>query len=396
MSITVNGGAGKRQREQQLEEEDAPALLLATANSVPLTLLAVFKLFHWMLVLAQLCSPQGVALFSFVRSPPRVSRPFAGAPVYAMSLTHAERLRAMGCGFKGRLVRLLSLGVGRHVEPQRTLGACRKMMQFNVRRVAAGLAAAVRNKFFKKAEELCASGRCADSVVPLQRAIDLGDLPSRALKAWLHIGGREGVAKDWNTAFELAEEGAGSGCHHCQGVLAMCYFVGVGCNMDEEVSLDLARVSSRSGSKYGQFVLGEFMLLPATETQAVALYRLAAAQGLDAAQFSLGEMFHYGHGAPQDHAQALLFYQRAAFQGFPQALFNVALCHELGQGVRLDVEKARSWYRRAQAAGHPLAVSKLQQLIYGDPAIRASSSLALPVAGERGGGGRFHRRLRLG
>jgi hypothetical protein len=46
------------------------------------------------------------------------------------------------------------------------------------------------------------------AVVPLQWAIDLGDLPSRALKAWLLADGREGVAKDEKSAFELAEEGA--------------------------------------------------------------------------------------------------------------------------------------------------------------------------------------------
>jgi TPR repeat protein len=168
----------------------------------------------------------------------------------------------------------------------------------------------------------------------------------------------------------------------------MCYFVGVGCNMDEQRSLDLASKSSRSGSKYGHFVLGEFMLSDAAEkhAQADAFYRLAAAQDLDAAKFSLGKMFHYGHGVPQDHAEALRLYQLAAFQGFPQALFNVALCHELGQGVRMDVEKARHWYRRAQAADHPLAVSKLQQLVYGDPVLRTSLPLALPVAGEGGGG----------
>ena len=99
-------------------------------------------------------------MFSFVRSPLSVPRPFAGALVYGMSLTHAERLRAVGCGLKGKLVRLLSLGVGRHFEPQRDWGTCRKMMQCNVRHVAAGLAA-VRDNVVKDAEELCASGQCA-------------------------------------------------------------------------------------------------------------------------------------------------------------------------------------------------------------------------------------------
>ena len=114
--------------------------------SKPIKLLAAAKSFLHTLVWLQLCSPQGVALFPFVRLPPRVRRPFAGAAVYDMSLTHAERLCAVGCGLKGRLVRLLSLGVGRHFEPQRNRRACHQMMQSIARRVAAGLAATVHFK----------------------------------------------------------------------------------------------------------------------------------------------------------------------------------------------------------------------------------------------------------
>ena len=304
MSVTASGRAGKRQRKRQVEEKDGPALMQVTAHAVPLTLLAVFKLFYGMLVWLQLCSPQGVALFPFVRSPLLVPHPFAGAPVYDMSLTHDERLRAVGCGFKGRLVRLLSLGVGRRFEPQRTLGACRKMMQMNARRVAAGLAAAVRKKFVKEAEELCASGQCAAALVPLQRAIHFGDLPSRALKAWLHMDGKEGVAKDEQTAFELAEEGASLGCHHCKGVMACCYFFGCGCEKDYARSLEFARESAGRGSRYGQFTLGQlnirrrgFGLNKGPEfdgAQALAFFRLAAAQGLDVAQCQLGIMLQFG------------------------------------------------------------------------------------------------------
>jgi hypothetical protein len=172
------GGAVKRQREQQVEEEDAPASLQVTVHPEPLTLLAMVKAHFNTLVWAQLCTPQGVALFSFVRLPPRVSRPLAGAPVYDMSLTHAERLRAVGCGFKGKLVRLLSLGVGRHVEPQSDWRACHQLMQSNARRVASKPMAAVRDEAAKEAEKLCASGQCAAAVVPLQLSIDLGDLNS--------------------------------------------------------------------------------------------------------------------------------------------------------------------------------------------------------------------------
>jgi len=404
MSGRSSGGAVKRQRE-----EDAPATLQVTAHAEPLTLLAVVKSFIDTLVWLQLCNPQGVALFTFVHIPPRLPRPFAGAPVYDMSLTHAERLCAVGCGLKGKLMRLLSLGVGRtstqtitttstvstatttmpftgtktsttttitstitthhprQFEPQRNWRACHKLMQSTVRRVAAGLAAAVRDKVAKEAEELCASGKFAAAVVPLQWAIHLRDLPSRALKAWLLIDGREGVAKDEERGFELAEEGARLGCHHCQGVLAYCYYGGLGCVTDEARSLELARESSGRGSRYGQLTLGDLHRygeggLEEDEAQAVALYRLAAAQGLDEAQRSLGDMYQEGEGVAHDHTEALQWYKLAAAQGHPLALYCVATCHEYGYGVAVDVAEAIRWYRRAQAAGDPDAAADLQRL----------------------------------
>jgi len=338
------------------------------AHAEPLTLLALVKSYHGTLVRLQLCNPQGVSVFTFVSLPPRVPRPFAGAPVYDMSLTHAERLCAVGCGLKGRLVRLLSLGVGRHFEPQRNWGACRKMMLSNVRRVAAGLAAAVRDKVAKEAEELCASGRCAAAVAPLQRAIDFGHLPSLALKAWLHIDGREGVAEDRKTAFELVEEGARLGCHHCQGVLAYCYWGGLGCEIDYARSLELARVSSGRGSRYGQYTLGELHHwgiggLAQDFAQAVAFYRLAAAQGLDQAQCELGFMRYTGDGVTRDHAEALRWYHLAAAQGHPAALFCIGMCREFGHGMRKSKAAAISWYRRAQAAGYPDAADAIRNVL---------------------------------
>ncbi len=148
MSRRLSEGAVKRSK-QQLAEEAEPMLL------------AVVKSFFDTLVRTQLCNSQGVALFSFVRLPPRVSCPFAGAPAYDMSLKHMERLRVVGCGLKGKLVRRLSLGMMRttritvttattttinstsitittatttahhtcHFEPHRNRGACHKLMQ---------------------------------------------------------------------------------------------------------------------------------------------------------------------------------------------------------------------------------------------------------------------------
>ena len=279
----------KRPRQQQGEEEDAqPAPLHLTAHpTLPLPLLSVAQSLLGMCVSAQLCDAQGAALFPFVRLPPRVRLPLAGAPVHDMSLTHGERLRVVGCALTGKLVRLLSLGTGCHFEPDRNRRACHKLMHFKVRRVAAklmhSLAAAVGNKVGKEAEELCASGQCAAAMVALKLAVDLGHLPSRALNAWMLIRGREDVAQDCYTAFELVEEGPRLGCHHRQGVMSWCYFDGFGCVRDVARSLELARESPGKGSRYGQLVLGQLYEfgragVALNYAQALVLCRLAAAQ----------------------------------------------------------------------------------------------------------------------
>ncbi len=245
-------------------------------------------------------------------------------------------------------------------------------MLLKLARVAAKLmhsmAAAVGSKVGKEAEELCASGQCAAAAVALKLAADLGHLPSRALKAWMLLVGREGFAMDWNGAFELAEEGARLGCHHCQGVVAYCYRFGCGCVADAARSLELARESSGKGSRYGQWVLGDLYQHGAggvaqDYAQAVALYRLAAAQNLDGAQCDLGYMYWEGHGVAEDEAEALRLYQLAAAQGHPAAFHWVALCHEGGLGgVRKNKAAAIRWHRRAQAAGSPFAADALQRL----------------------------------
>ncbi len=174
------------------------------AHAEQLSLLAVCKLFHGMLHwLQQHLRPQCVAPFSLNRLPPRVSHPLAGSPVYGMSLSHADRLCALGCGIKGRLVRLLSLGVGCHIEPQSNIRACHSMMFSTVRRVASKPMVAIRVQMAKDAAALCASGHYADAADPLQRAIHMGDLPSLALQAWLHIFHREGVVQDGQRGFQL-------------------------------------------------------------------------------------------------------------------------------------------------------------------------------------------------
>ena len=370
------GGEGvKRKRQQQLVEEVAPTSLQVTVHPKPLMLLALVKSYHGTLVCAQMCKTQGGFKFSHVHLEPRVLHPFTDAPVYDMTLTHAERLCAMGCGFRGKLVQLLSMGASylRYFEQQENWGACLRMMQSNARRVASKLLAAERDKAAKQAEELCASGQCAAALTPLQRAIDFGDFASLALKAWLFLWGRQGMEEDKAGGFEMAERGAQLGCHHCQGVVACCYFQGFGCKKDYALSLKLARESSECGSKYGQTVLADLYddypdgLVVCDEdqaiAQAVALYRLAAAQGLDWAQIGMGCMCREGAGVPQNYVEALRWYKLAADQGHPQGFVWIARCYENGEGVTQDLDTAVHWFKRASEAGDLFAAQYLLRIV---------------------------------
>jgi hypothetical protein len=173
------------------------------------------------------------------------------------------------------------------------------------------------------------------------------------------LQGREGVAKDYKKAFELVEEGARLGCHHCQGVMAECYFDGRGCVKDAARSLELARESSGKSSRYGQHFLG---LLYRNSEGRIALYRLAASQNFDDAQYDLGGMYHRGLSIEQNNAEALRWYQLAAAQGHPVALYMVASYHEFGRGVPKNKAEAIRWYRRAHKAGNSGARHALQSL----------------------------------
>jgi len=238
--------------------------------------------------------------------------------------------------------------------------------------IASKHAASVRDKVAKEAEELYASGLCAAAFESLQKAIYFGDLPSRALMAWLLFDGREGVAKSWKKAYVLVEEGVRQGCHHSKGVMALFNFHGYGIRGDAahklQRSMEFARESSDSGSRYGQFTLGELHYsgaggLARDDAQAVEFYRLAAAQGFDGAQNQLGYMYYFGLCVARDYAEALRWSQLAATKGHPSAMYRVAKCHEYGHSVPKNKAKAIQWFRLAQAAGITEAADALRVLL---------------------------------
>jgi len=216
-----------------------------------------------------------------------------------------------------------------------------------------------------EAQQLLAAGQYAAGASKLKEAVELGHVLARVELAWLLFHGREGVPSDRAAASQLVEVGARAGCMHCPGVLAR---LNVKVHDDEDVrAVELARESAGAGSKYGQCVLGTFYNygwngLDRDYAAAAAQYRLAAAQGLDAAQCALGFLYAFGSGVVEDREEGLRLFKQAAEQGFPEACYQIGWCYEKGYGVPIDEAEAILWFQRALAAGDTSAKSSLRHL----------------------------------
>jgi TPR repeat protein len=95
--------------------------------------------------------------------------------------------------------------------------------------------------------------------------------------------------------------------------------------------------------------------VPQDYAEAVKWYRLAADQGLAAAQLNLGFAYGTGRGVPQDYAEAVKWYRLAAEQGLADAQFNLGIMYKLGKGVPQDYAEAVKWYRLGAEQGNARA-----------------------------------------
>ena len=89
--------------------------------------------------------------------------------------------------------------------------------------------------------------------------------------------------------------------------------------------------------------------------RAIEWYGKAAANGHATAQYSLGEMYHYGRGVKQDYVKARKWYEKAAENGDTMAQYGLGELYESGLGTKQDYTKAIEWYEKAAANGSVIA-----------------------------------------
>jgi tetratricopeptide (TPR) repeat protein len=218
-------------------------------------------------------------------------------------------------------LRLLQADVARRSAERAAAGAARLPAPAPA---AQGDAAAQGEALFQEGQRLYGEQRFSEAAERWGRAALLQHAPSHAHLSDVLILGKPGVDVDKRRALKLAKAGVALGCAHSKGALGRCYIWGCGVAADEARGLALGRESEAAGSCFGQYVVGLCYRfgwggVAQDYTEAVPLFRLAAAQGHAHAQFNLGVMFECGQGVAQDRAEAIRLYRLAIAQGHASA-----------------------------------------------------------------------------
>jgi len=136
---------------------------------------------------------------------------------------------------------------------------------------------------------------------------------------------------------------------------------------DYAEAMEIWRPLAESGDALAQHNLAIIYLFGGPEygnfKQAVHWLNLAALQGLNESQTSLGTLYAQGLGVKQDYYKAFEWYYRAAEGGAPEAQYNLALMYSEGVAVSQDYAKAMKWLKRAAHQGYEPAREEMHKLL---------------------------------
>ena len=121
--------------------------------------------------------------------------------------------------------------------------------------------------------------------------------------------------------------------------------------------------------------------------EAVKLFRKAAEQGLDVAQYSLGIMIADGNEIVQSDTEAVKWFRKAAEQGLAEAQCELGIRYNNGVGVLKDVSKSVVWYKKSAEQEYPRALVNLGMMYFKSDVInhdRVEAATLFRQAAEQG------------
>jgi TPR repeat protein len=171
--------------------------------------------------------------------------------------------------------------------------------------------------------------------------------------------------------FNLLFIEAAKGSAEAQFTLGSKYDDGQGVSQNKKEALRWYQLAATQNHTKAQFTLGQIFHygmfgLVQNKTEALRLYQLAAKQGLAEAQFMIGLQYDQGDLLPQNDVQAFSWYTLAAKQGLSEAQFALGEMYDYGQGVAYDAALALKWYKRAATQSHAEALFKLGEIHHYD------------------------------
>ena len=123
----------------------------------------------------------------------------------------------------------------------------------------------------------------------------------------------------------------------------------------KRVALAVARLIGLATPSQADYQAGQAAYRLGDYATALQEFKPLAERGDARAQASLGFMYLFGRGVPQNHAEAAKWFRKAAEQGFAGAQCTLGLMYDKGQGIPQDYAEALKWYRKAAEQGETMA-----------------------------------------
>ncbi len=188
---------------------------------------------------------------------------------------------------------------------------------------------------------------------------------------------------DFDTATRLWLPLAEQGEAKAQAGLALMYFLGQGVKVNLAAALDWCSKAAAQGLPAAQYELGQIYEHPwdpqvRNLPEAIKWYGKAADQGYADAQDELGAIYEFGLGTPRDYAEAEKWFAKA------QDYFSIAKMYD---DVARNRPLAAKWYRRSADQGDKYAMFRLGEMYRdgeGVPQDYASAYMWFDLAAESG------------
>jgi TPR repeat protein len=133
-----------------------------------------------------------------------------------------------------------------------------------------------------------------------------------------------------------------------------------------ETNEDMYTKIKNSNSSYDVIIPSDYMIERMIDEDMLAEIEFAniTNYGEIDAEYSIGHLYHHGHGVVVDYGEAMKWYRKAASHGQADAELSMGVCYENGEGVEQNYSEAARWYRIAAEHGKVEAEYNLGRCYY--------------------------------